>query len=552
MDRLKQILFKNKSINSANQNISTNIDLNSSLKELPYNEISEIVDAYDVFSSERNSSYNYRITTTIKLLASNPLFNISGNGSIMEFSDGKFDNERLNEEYTFVEAFDEFLIEKDGWFGYYNPISETPKRCQFIDLEPKRERFNIINNENINVKNWDFLITYPAEIDDSHPLISDGILIVSATTGTISNIQKLVLLTPIKHNLIAGDIIVLTNIGYYNGEYEVKRIGLDDGKFKDYAFLIDLPSNAFSVGPGLNIRIKKKYLGMESKYYLRKFKRITEPFNYDLFNLPFSLNLFGDSTYQLVFHGNESNQEINISDLRDNLNRPISELYITVIKNRNSFFSVIKSGIYTPEFSDLTNYTSISNIKQIHNIVSYDIPTHTPIESNILSTNDFFYGDIVEYNDLFLKETVLGEINHRFNTINRDSNPNGLGPRPEGYMYKPHHKLEIRRFSNYIEENNSKTTIDIPDYATEIEEGSGLYIWRDLLPLGYNDGSEELPLDYPFLNGSHYLYSNLLLFLRRQDPFGRYNLRYNGAISDAPGASLNVNNFEINSGDDVC
>lgn len=552
MDRLKQILFKNKSINSANQDISTDIGLNSSLKELPYNEISEVVNAYDVFSSERNSSYNYRITTTIRLLASNPLFNISGEGSIMEFSDGKFDNARLDEEYTFVEAYDEFLTEKDGWLGYYNPISETPKRCEFIDLEPKRERFSIINYQNINVKNWDFVITYPAETDDTHPLISNGILIVSATTGTISNTEKLILFTPIKHNLIVGDIIVLTNVGDYSGEYEVKRVGLDDGKFKEYAFLIDLPSNAFSVGPGLNIRIKKKYLGVESKYYFRKFKRITEPFNYDLFNLPFSLNLYGDSTSQLVFHGTESDQEINISGLIDNLGRPISELYITAIKNRNSFFSLVKSGVYIPELCDLTNYTNVSNIRQIHNVSSFDILTHTPIESNILSPNNFFYGDIVEYNDLFLKETVLGEIHHRFNTINRDSNPNGLGPRPEGYMYKPHHKLEIRRFSNYIEENNSKTTIDIPDYATEIEENSGLYIWRDLLPLGYNDGSEEAPLDYPFLNGSHYLYYNLSLFLRRQDPFGRYNLRYEGAISDAPGVSLDTNNFEINSGDDVC
>ena len=43
------------------------------------------------------------------------------------------------------------------------------------------------------------------------------------------------------------------------------------------------------------------------------------------------------------------------------------------------------------------------------------------------------------------------------------------------------------------------------------------YIWRDLLDIGLNDG-QETTLDYPFLNGANYIYTNKHIFIRRQDP----------------------------------
>jgi hypothetical protein len=122
-----------------------------------------------------------------------------------------------------------------------------------------------------------------------------------------------------------------------------------------------------------------------------------------------------------------------------------------------------------------------------------------------------------------------------------------LGPRQEGYFYKPHHQIKIRNFSNYIEEADS--TVDmIPSYAVIRDDGK--YIWRDLLSIGFNDGETNI-LDYPFLNGSHYRYQNYCFNLKRQDPYALWGLLYTNFPSDQTGDRI-TDRFTVKSSDDVC
>jgi hypothetical protein len=199
--------------------------------------------------------------------------------------------------------------------------------------------------------------------------------------------------------------------------------------------------------------------------------------------------------------------------------------------------------------------TNIPDIRRITDGGS----SHFPLASNVKIENNSFYGDVVEYNSLELKEKTLGEVYHRFNTPNRINggavaNPNfvngeniDLGVRYEGYIYKPHHKIKIREYSTYIEQG-TVDTYNMPNYKTDLKDGR--FIWRDLLDIGTNDMNEDF-LDYPFINGSHYINKDIQFPLKRQDPFGLYGLRYTNPPSDVPGVLMD-DKLLIKKSEDVC
>jgi hypothetical protein len=122
-----------------------------------------------------------------------------------------------------------------------------------------------------------------------------------------------------------------------------------------------------------------------------------------------------------------------------------------------------------------------------------------------------------------------------------------MGTRYEGNFYKPHYKIEIREFSNYIEQGDS-STIGIPDYAEDL--GDGRFIWRDLLDIGFSD-TRDKPLDYPFLNGTHYIHQNYCVALRRQDPFAKYGLFYSTFPRDQIGDVM-TDKFVVNNKENAC
>lgn len=566
--RFSQRLNRTTSVNAINKNIKTNINFVTDYKELPFNEISEVVNAYEVFTEERNASDKYRLYGTIRLMASNSLPDITGPDSLSILDSTLFRNVDSLEnvidvtdelDYTFEESYNHYFRELDGWYCYPNPDITVVNKCAKIDFSPKRTAFEIVHSADTN---WYFYITCPMNVDTGHTMVNGGLLIIDTGTAVIGGIDMMLLVTPVKHNLRAGDRIRITGAGSYNGDYNVRRVGTDSGDLREHAFVIDLPPTSFSVGSGITIRMKKVYYGEESVYYFRKFSAITELNDYEIYNLAYSINIYGDRVSQIVFNGGQgTSTELQIGELRDNLGRPISELYFTAIKGRtygDRMFSQIKSGIDIPFIGNLSDYPIVPDIRRIHNVAYYTPASHIPLESNIQYTDTEFYGDVVEYNRLYLKEIVLADVNHRFNTQDRDthswvtlqnSGSFNMGPRPEGYMYKPHHLIKIKQFSSYIELGDS-TTYGIPDYATHI--GSGRYIWRDLLSLGFNDGGYEQALDYPFVNGVHYIHSNILLNVRRQDPFNQYGLYYGKFPRDPFGDRPDTDNIEGKSADYVC
>jgi len=585
-ERIKQRLNIETSKNLVNTDTYLKINLDGQQKLLPPGSINNIVDSNDRFNFERQQSKKYRVLGTINSTISNPLFNLNNPSNADLYTWAGFNYRDSNNNFRFQSTiFPNVIInnlkEKNGWFGYYEPDLTKASRCEFLDMEPKRERFSFLLDENpfnqsqnqTPVKNWELTITYPHSIDSGHTMVNNGLLIVDGQSATVSTRSMTAFGVACNHNLRIGDIVRISGTNGYDGDHVVIRTGLDNGDFKQNYFVIDKP---YFGGISSNSRIKRLFGGVESVYYFRKFRKvktidnsIIEPNDYEIYKLGFSENVFNDVITQFIF-----NDDINIDGLTDNLGRPLSELYLTIIKtNSNNLFSNISSGIETPMISNLntsefnTYLLDVPVINKIHNGGSSPFQTHVPLELSVDILTNEFYGDLVEYNENELRETVLTDVYHRFNTVNRElsnqiitynvnepPSPQSpitqsifLGPRQEGYMYKPHHLIRIREFSSYIEQGD-QFTIGIPDYAVKLNDNK--YIWRDLLDIGFTETGVSV-LDYPFLNGCHYMYDNYCFTVKRQDPFSFWNLYYNNYPADPIGERI-TDKFDFNSAEDVC
>ena len=64
-----------------------------------------------------------------------------------------------------------------------------------------------------------------------------------------------------------------------------------------------------------------------------------------------------------------------------------------------------------------------------------------------------------------------------------------------------------------------------PDFAYEMNDGTGRYLWRDVKKEINLTPDDEL-FNSMFVNGAHYFHKNINFFLKRQDPHGNYGLLY--------------------------
>lgn len=565
--RLKQILGTYKSKEAVNTDTFLKVELNGSERLLPPDELNRVLDVASQFDTERQNCPYYRVLGKINPTISNVLFNLTGRGSTWEsFNTPLFTATPFNSDksfYTFEESIKAHLKENEGWFGYFDPNINNARLCNYFDMEPKRERFSFIpditnpnpNTINPQIKNWELTITYPYTADTTHPMINGGIMIVDKQDAIAGGRTMTALSLPVYHNLIDGDIVSITGTTN-DGEYEVKRIGLDNGDLKKFYFCIDLDPTSIIIGA--DSRMTKITNGIPCQYYFRKFKKIktkSDPViqtdDYEVYNLGFSENIYADPIEQFVF-----NEDVDISELTDNLGRPLSELYLTIIKTDSlNIFTNVSSGIEVPFITELntgninTHLKDIPVIQKIHNVNSAPSETFNALELNVDVDNPDFYGDVIEYNLTTVEEIVLSDIYYRFSTINRETTGNNVvaGPRPEGYYYKAHNLIKIRNYSSYVEEGDINT-VGIPDYATDL--GDGRYLWRALLNIGATDLKEDY-VNYPFLNNAHYMYNNYCFDIRRQDPFDNWDLYFSDTPAD-PIRNTLTNKFKVNTSTNVC
>lgn len=195
----------------------------------------------------------------------------------------------------------------------------------------------------------------------------------------------------------------------------------------------------------------------DGKTLIDKYSTYDYEFENQLSRLAFSKNIYSDEIGEIVF-----TDDINIKNLRDNLNRPLTSLYLTIIKNNSGYkewysydydggswlptaitdsnveyshcFGKVTCGLDASQESIDGNYSN--SIKRINNIDSDAIGHNVKLingdriydKSNVAITDNevsykhdnVFYGDLCCYDYFNATESSIQPIMHRFSTGQRE------------------------------------------------------------------------------------------------------------------------------------
>ena len=288
-------------------------------------------------------------------------------------------------------------------------------------------------------------------------------------------------------------------------------------------FLVDTKGNKYPILPNKKVCLEQKDIsykkvveGEELEYYVRIFSKIPnwkfadkEPTEYEMYKegsdlisryqsyendfeshvsrLAFSKNIYGDDISEIVFSDN-----IDLSNLKDNLGRPLSEIYLTIIKNNigyklwydehkcsspdvefshcfgklncafklsshavpfNEYVNVTTiNSLESSEFSkkglDIDNinengqsfytignrvndeiqYRSKKNLTKVYEIYNGRERLYQTFSNGDIEGNKHFYGDLCCYSTKLLDEQSIQMINFRFNTAQRELSSNMTRP----------------------------------------------------------------------------------------------------------------------------
>ena len=360
--------------------------------------------------------------------------------------------------------------------------------------------------------------------------------------------------SPIPHNMTSGQYVRFSNVVVVDSTnspvpgrevFEVYSTG--NGTFNSEKFYFNIIDVGFIENITLSFANGKKGTfkkiidpdnveESESSYYIRQHRVLTNYNDAILTNAGFERNAFNtikryetaaltpnnvsrvsvledSQSYNLSF-----NPSIDLSQYRDNHNRPVSELFFTVI-NRGFF------GYFNPPTPDgnalkegwqfnITNTTNFwwqrNNTNSNVNLLtsSYTLQGITFYFNNYYSINSIINGPICEWNNIEQQETVLSEYYQKFVHNPNVYNIGGSNNNPLGYYYSPHYGIKLRDYSDYIEEGSVNNTVDVPYYAFYSKKEDTL-LWRDIYPYGYID-SDGNGVNYPFMNNKHYPYGNFI------------------------------------------
>jgi hypothetical protein len=71
--------------------------------------------------------------------------------------------------------------------------------------------------------------------------------------------------------------------------------------------------------------------------------------------------------------------------------------------------------------------------------------------------------------------------------------------------------MNLRFFSDYVDEGPAESVVDIPSYSY-YSQADQSFRWRDLYQYGFFDNLNR-GVDYPYLNKAHYPYQNVIFRL---------------------------------------
>jgi hypothetical protein len=554
---------------ATNTNISINVPLNGNQKEMDEFERNSRISLAQVYDDERQKSGIFRPTVKIDLVYYNGYSGTTGiNGAdYFPFTNNLYhinaENSFSTQVWSGYPQFNEFeFIRNDNnVVGYTKPSGSTPPHVYFENKKASTYNWTHYISYPYANDGGKFLQYYDNNGNSLSWVASAGIPFTITNPYNYNGQNLISFVCPVKHNLSVGEYVRLYIPGWTGASgqtiFEVYSLGQEGYNSDEYVFNIyniGFDSYTFPnqlLGTFRRIIDIKNSAETTSTYYIRKHKIITNVNDAVLNRAAFECNAFNtDRQYEYSSltpdnvakitqrEGNQSyllnfSRDIDISGLIDNLKRPISELFVTTINkgyfgwfNRpiNIFqpnYPAIKFGYGFNITTNLTPYWS--SLNQSVNLTTIPTDFYTKTIGSTTFTfyynQDFKVGDIIdgafcEYNQIEQEERVISDYYHKF--IYNDNlfrigslttNPN-LRLNPNGFYYKPHTSIQIRTFSEYIEDGNIDSIDSAPNYSFYSQYQSKL-LWRDIYTYGFISRN-GVGVDYPFINGAHYPTKNIV------------------------------------------
>jgi hypothetical protein len=553
-----RILLGSKRYQTAiNTDLTINVGLDNQQKEIDEFDRNERISLAQVYDDERQASGIFRPTAEIDLIYYNAYSGTTGTPNYPPFTNNLFyinsENSFYTSSWSGYPTYNEFeFIRTDtSVAGYTTPSGSTPPHIYF-------------QNSLASKYNWGQYASYAYSNDYSKTLqyydmnsnihtwySGDGIPFTIQNPYISSGQNLISFICPVEHNLSVGEYVQIIIQGWsgLSGQttFQVYSLGQEGFNSDNYIFnIVDfgIPPSTFSnqaVGTFKRIIDITNSADTMSKYYVRQHKILTNSDDAILTRAGFEKNAFqsgvqynyssltpdnvarisqkeGNQSYLLSF-----SKDIDISLLLDNLNRPLSKLFITIV-NKGYFGWFNKPlNIFSPGFPSLRQgwgYNITKDVSPYWAVTNYTVnksDVATASYTNLgftfyynvdLQVGDIIDGDFCEFNQYEQLERVVSNYYHKFcynDFLFKDNsvlqNPvNALNP--DGFYYTPHFPITIKVFSDYIEEGTVNNTVGVPDYAF-YSQSTGQLIWRDLYTYGFIDPN-GLGVNFPFLNGAHY------------------------------------------------
>ena len=408
--------------------------------------------------------------------------------------------------------------------------------------------------------NWMYYLTYPYENDGNRQLTyfsrtnndvnwiaSSGIpFSITSTTRNGNGLVSFVCIAP--HGLTIGEYVQLSFSYRGSNLFQVFSLGnglLGSREHVFNLFNIGFTGATFSNGTtGTFRRVinPSNLIETRSKYYIKKYKVLTNLTDLAITKAGFEKNVFGEESkleYSSITPNNvtrisqklssnafdlTSNYDLDFVGLRDNQKRPLNEISLTIInKGYSGYFNQPFRGVglkqgwefnlskNTNPWWDLNNERSNTSIP----VSAYTLTNgarKTFYYNLDLKAGDVIDGDFCEWNDYEQAERVVSKYYHKLK-FNQEvfQTTNSYSTHTPGYYYNPHNPMVLKVFSDYIETANLGQIDNVPSWAF-YSNVDRQFRWRDIYTYGFIDNLGR-GVDYPYLNSAHYPYTQVIFRL---------------------------------------
>lgn len=561
MENKKIILPSKRFINSEDENLSVNINLEEDKNLLREGDKTIILDTDAVFNTERQSCKNYKIYGKLKMIFRNMYSGVT-NYSYLSNRLSLTTDGNTNDWAGYL-PYNEFAFLRNDIVREVNiPQSGTTLTGftpNITTVGPTGH--TIVTETTAPYQNWNLYLSYVYDKDETAPMkyTLSGNTIYSFVSGdgipfrVTDNGNYYTLISPVEHGMNQGEYITISGTtDVINRTFYIESLGNE--VYRSERYVLNILKAEIPSGTTLNgVIIGKRCIDINdidnttSQYYIHKHKTLTEYNQCQINKLGFESPIWEDET-KILYKTSEGDNNVVVtrnrmesvlfdfvepfvlSGITNNLGYTPTDVYITTIfRNGNGYFNYPPKVGYKFNFHNewidqhFSGTTSNESVLSGTTFVGAETG-YTFISGSTIPIGTILKGDFIEYIPSEMRERVISDTFHKITipTENFDHNQdsdidNFSGATPGnlmGIFYQAHHRVKLRELSPYTEVSTTNNVIGIPENSKYFENEK-LWKWRDLYDHGYID-DEGYGVNFPYTNNIHYVKRDINFYLRNE------------------------------------